>query len=152
MGLTVNQVLRLNKFESFHSHKAFFLNTQLGQKNSNRLMGVALIGWCEYITYYSNVEYIEMGLTSKSTSPLLGLKTLDLWRIDLKVRIPPFHGGKSGALPLCATGQPKEVVHIVNCRLLVNLNHQILRSRAEVAYGSHNPCGRAVRIPPPQLT
>ena len=79
-------------------------------------MGVALVGWCEYITYYSNIEYIEMGLTSKSTSPLLGLKTLDLWRIDLKVRIPPFHGGKSGALPLCATCQPKEVVHIVNCR------------------------------------
>ena len=55
-------------------------------------MGVALIGWCEYITYYSNIEQIEKGLTSKSTSPLLGLKTLDLWRVHLKVRIYPFQG------------------------------------------------------------
>ena len=26
-----------------------------------------------------------------------------IWRIGLQVRTLPFHGGKSGALPLCAT-------------------------------------------------
>ena len=33
----------------------------------------------------------------------LQLKEKWIWRIGLQVRTPPFHGGKSGALPLCAT-------------------------------------------------
>lgn len=35
---------------------ALFLNTQLGQRSSIGLMGVATDGWCGYMRYVSNNE------------------------------------------------------------------------------------------------
>ena len=35
---------------------AFLLITQLGQRNSIGLMGVAMDGWCGYIGYHGNME------------------------------------------------------------------------------------------------
>lgn len=57
---------------------AFLLITQLGQRNSIGLMGVAMDGWCGYIGYHGNMEQTEMASHLKSTSHKSSLKTLFL--------------------------------------------------------------------------
>lgn len=57
---------------------AFLLITQLGQRNSIGLMGVAMDGWCGYIGYHGNMEQTEIASHFKSTSHMSSLKTLFL--------------------------------------------------------------------------
>ena len=57
---------------------AFLLITQLGQRNSIGLMGVAMDGWCGYIGYHGNMEQTEIASHLKSTSHMSSLKTLFL--------------------------------------------------------------------------
>lgn len=57
---------------------AFLLITQLEQRNSIGLMGVATGGWCGYIGYHGNMEQTEIASHLKSTSHMSSLKTLFL--------------------------------------------------------------------------
>ena len=78
---------------------AFLLITQLGQRNSIGLMGVAMDGWCGYIGYHGNMEQTEIASHFKSTSHMSSLKTLFMrkqlnWQSTtlpwwgLRVRVP----------------------------------------------------------------
>ena len=59
-----------------------------------------------YLVINSIFTDLSVGFQKKEVLLLLGLRPkrkVVIWRIGLQVRMPPFHGGKSGALPLCAT-------------------------------------------------